>query len=222
MPRDEDGEVVRWEDTWPYRLQKRLRTKGLDVEVINCASRARTADTLVGADFTEHVVYKRPDLTVLQVGVVDCAPRLFSRNEQRLLRRLPGRLRAAVISHRSAKRRELIRKAPMRRVYTAPDAFRRHVASFASQARESSMLVVVPILADFERMDEKSPGFSENVHRYNRFLEEAARASGGQWVDSTLSAKHFCRDGYHPNVLGHRLLADAIATSVMTAIGRYS
>ena len=101
MPRNENGAILLWEETWPYLLEKSLVAEGLGAEVINCGARARTSTMLLG-EFTEHVVLKRPDVVIIEVGVVDCLPRVFSRREKRVMN-LPGfpaRIRNQLIARR--------------------------------------------------------------------------------------------------------------------------
>jgi lysophospholipase L1-like esterase len=211
LPRDTDGELLRWEETWPRRLERRLRERGVEAEVINAGRRARTADTLDGADFDEHVVYTKPDVVVLQVGVVDGAPRIFSRREQRVLRWLPAGLRDRIVRRRSARRAELTRKAPLARVYTPPEAFEAHLLRLGGRLRERGVqLVVVPILADLDRMEARSPGYTANIARYNTILARAAEKLGATFVSGE-GVFGFCADGYHLDAAGSDQLAQRVA-----------
>ena len=212
LPRREGTDILLWEETWPSVLGRLLRDEGISAEVINCGARARTIDS-VNADFVEHVVFKAPDVILLQVGVVDCAPRVFTRRVQKLLRHrlMPASLRTATIEWAHHRRREIVSRNPLARVYTRPHAFMRHLWLLAGKLAEVGdvRLGVLPIIGDIERMEEKSPGFANNVSLYNSFLEEFARRSGRPLISLSTSAEWFGSDGYHLTASGSRAVAEA-------------
>ena len=73
---------VDYEDTWVYKLIEALP----EFEFIDKTKRASTSERLVteggdninpyGADLLEHYM---PDIVVMQIGIVDCAPRYIKR-----------------------------------------------------------------------------------------------------------------------------------------------
>ncbi|MGD9722089.1 MAG: Gfo/Idh/MocA family oxidoreductase [Pirellulales bacterium] len=215
--------LIRWEDTWPARLSAGLRAAGVACDVINCGARARTADQLLGWDFEEHVVYKRPDVVILQVGIVDCSPRIFSKRERALLNRgfVPARLRDWMVARRSARREALLRQShPLRKVYTPPQEFAACLQQFAArlaQVEHVPRLIVLPILCDPQVMNVKSPGHTENVALYNGLLRTIARAAGADWLEpgelirDQEVAESFASDGYHLSVAGSARCAQALA-----------
>jgi lysophospholipase L1-like esterase len=229
MPRSEDGEVVTWEETWPYRLQCGLPAEFGAVEVINCGARRRLVGSIVGQDFSEHVVWKRPDAIVLQVGVVDCAPRIFSLAEQRLLshRFFPSRIRRMMIARRSARRPERTRKDPLAKVYTPPAAFGRHLEQFGRMVRALPWpirLLTLPIVVHWPRVEAKSPGYGSNVRRYNEILRQFCAAHQAHWVavpeltSEATDPSSFLDDGYHLSGEGNRLVASALVTCLLAAL----
>jgi acyl-CoA thioesterase-1 len=227
MPRDEGGARLAWEETWPYRLEQRLRAAGRGAEVLNCGARSRRADQIHGAEFLEHVVYKRPDLVALEIGIVDCAPRVLSKREKRLLNRrwFPRWLRERVIESRSRRRPQLIAPDPLRKVDTRPEDFERLVRLFARRLAELAWgprLVLVPILSDPRLTEPRSPGHTRNVELYNGLLRAVARDAGATFVEpeSVFSAERrergdlFFPDGYHLTAEGCSLLAQRVAELV--------
>ncbi len=226
MPRED----VRFEHTWPYRLQAALREAGLTADVVNCAARARTADMLI-ADFTEHVVFKEPTDIVVQVGVVDCAPRIISRRMRRYLNRrwVPSAVRDAVIRRRSARRARIVARDPLRLVYTKPHRFAAVFEEFGSRLRRLSWPIrvyVVPILFEGSALETRSPGFGKNVAAYNAILADFSGRHGGEWIaPEGLLAPHrstaFCSDGIHLSPMGNAMLAREVCRRVLarTATG---
>lgn len=219
LPRDEPGGVVRWEQTWPRRLEAVLGQEA--VEVINCGMRSRTADMLKSG-YEEDVRLKRADVVILQIGIVDCAPRIFSRREQRVLRStyVPEPVRRAIVNWRSQRRAAIIRKNPMSKVYTTPVDFERHVTTLFELMGATPWKLdchVLPILADAKRLDIKSPGHSGQVRRYNASLAACCDRFGPSFEMHELrgaSADWFCSDGYHLNPAGHDQVAESLAQTL--------
>lgn len=220
LPRDEGGDRVRWEETWPRVLQRQLADCGMsDDEVINCATRARTATTLNGHDFQEHVRFKRPDVIVLQIGIVDCAPRIFSSREKRLLAAMPAAVRRSIVRWRAARRAAITARDPLRKVVTPPAVFASSLTHFASAVAALPWplhIVVLPILSNRPVMEAKSPGHGSNVDRYNALLRDFCSDARAIWVapEAVISgpgtAAAFCADGYHLTAAGQRRVAETL------------
>ena len=225
LPRVDGLEDIRWEHTWPWLLQRMQPIESCDLEVINCGMRARTVDSLVKHSMTEDVVFKRPDVLVLQVGVVDCAPRIFSRTEKALLasRLCPSVVRDAVVGYRKARRRRITAAGPLRRVYTPPAAFRQYLELFFETLRGIGWpvrVLVLPILGHAQRLEEKSVGFASNIILYNEITRSICERNSSEWLPpetiETLGGDLFLKDGYHLSMAGHRAVAEAIAESLKT------
>jgi predicted dehydrogenase len=221
--------VIHWEETWPSRLAVELRAAGVDAEVINCGSRERTADLLLDYEFEEHVVCKQPDVVIVQVGIVDCSPRIFSRRERTFLNRrfVPARLRDWIVRRRSERRQELLRASdPLRKVYTSPGKFAECLDVFGARLaglERRPRLIVLPIVCDREVMNEKSPGHHENVVKYNALLRSFAKAAGADWIEpgelirDFEIADSFVSDGHHLSVSGSARCAQVLASLLAQA-----
>ena len=124
-PAEGKDEALYWEQTWPWVLEFLLRSGGHSVEVINCGRRMRTVESFTGDEFNEHIGWLLPNIVIIQLGVVDCAPRIFSRRAKRVMN-LPGfpaRLRESLIKWRSHRRAEIVRADPLRAVEVRPEVF---------------------------------------------------------------------------------------------------
>lgn len=229
LPRIQYGQSLAWEETWPYQLQRTLRGAGLPTEVINCGARARTADMLLGDDFKEHVVLKRPDHVVLQVGVVDCMPRIFSKLENRVLRLapIPDAVRERIISWRKSRRAEITRRDPLAKVYSSPELYERSLRAFFAELGTCDWPVrvaAIPTVTHRARMGIKSPRHHENVVRYNDILERVCREFGAAMIDTDQALPEreaddlFMVDGYHLSAEGSRRLAVAVASHLVPTI----
>ncbi len=230
LPRDDPGERVLWEETWPSVLEAELEEVGRPAQVINCGVRTRTSDRIVDGEMDEHVRLKRPRVVLVQVGVVDCAPRIFSRNQKRLLNLpvVPARLRETIVKLRSARRAEITGRDPLARVYTRPDDYERDFRRFVDQVRslpEPAAIILLPILRDPGRMEAKSPGHGGNVDLYNDRLRAVARDTAARFVEPAGAlpgvdhAAAFVSDGYHLSVAGNRALGLHLAPLVAALVG---
>ncbi len=222
MPRFTPPDIIHWEETWPRQLSDALHRAQCPTEVINCGGRARTIDSLVSNDFHEHIELKEPDVVIIQIGVVDCAPRIFTRLERRIISRprFPRFLRKRLVARRSARRAEIIGRDPLAKVYTSPERFAKYLKQFEErrlQVERPPAMVVLPIVGNPDVMDSKSPGYSDNVARYNELLSTYCRDSGARWITPEQllqqydNAEMFCSDGYHLSVVGNRRCAALLA-----------
>jgi lysophospholipase L1-like esterase len=232
LPRDSSEDLVLWEETWPRLLESELGAAGINAEVINCGRRERTADTLL-EDFQEHVRLKRPQIVVLQIGVVDGAPRIFSRFEHEFLNGLARTCRVChvvvklIIRRRSARRARITAQKPLAKVYTPPRTFAAHLREFSrrlSELPQGPHVIVLPVMSDLDAMERKSPGYAANADLYNGMLREFCAETGAAFVGPecifahTPSASLFCSDGYHLSAAGGLAVAGAVRDAVLSSL----
>lgn len=213
LPRKEKDDVVLYEETWPYLLQKNHP----NLHVINWGRRSRTSLTTL-SEFNE-VVLINPDTIFIQVGVVDGAPRIFTLFEKAILKRLPTSIRKKIISSRKRKRNEITGKNPLKKVDVSPDKFEEYLTQFIKKVKSSNPKVtisLVPIVADYEAMETKSKGFTHNINIYNSVIEKVAENT--QILLANIEAfkqnnkqQAFCSDGYHINAKGNQELYKSIS-----------
>ena len=84
MPRlIKKGESVYIDDTWPEILKNKLKDK---YRLYNFPKRARTSYSLTSTDvLNESVNFVLPEILIIQIGIVDCSPRIFSNLEKRII-----------------------------------------------------------------------------------------------------------------------------------------
>lgn len=216
LPRQESEGNIPYEATYPYLLDRRLRRRmGPEApQVIERGRRSRTIEAVLDEWF-ELVQLRSPDVVVLHVGIVDCAPRIFLQRERAFVERMrPARLRIRFLDFVHRHRRRIVRMRP--RVYVPLEKFRRSVEEVVRRAAAARVrsLVFVNIIAPPEAMEDRSPGFLRNVEDYNRVLGESAAVE--PWIhlldlDGLVRAgggpEKLTVDGIHINEEGHRILA---------------
>lgn len=215
MPRSVDGEEVLWSQTWPSLLGAAMAG---DFEVVNFSARAKNSNQLVNPTlFLEQIEWVRPKVIIVQIGVVDCAPRIFTNKEKRVLKWLPSFLRESIIRGRSNNRQALTAKDPLGKVEVHPAQFRQNFEDFVGKlARLPKMpkLMVMPIVANLQEMEAKSPGYSSNMALYNDILSEVSEGRflfpkiELDWLST--SPENFCKDGYHLSPLGNQRLYELL------------
>lgn len=218
LPRPE----VAYDKTWPYLLGS---FAGASVEVINRSRRGASTDLLLteggdparsdyprGADCLESYA---PAVAVLQLGIVDCAPRLIARGslESRIVDRLPPRIRRTYLSILKKHRRRSVERA-----YVPPARFRDNLATYVERAMNIGAKVVFVEIAPLgAKYLASNPEGGSCREQYNAVLREQA----GRHPEHCRTVAPFgsseveacvLDDGYHTNAEGHRRIAQQIAT----------
>lgn len=224
MPRQEGEGNIPFEATYPYLLDQSLRRQlGKQAPVIIERGMRRRTIEYVLDEWFELVELRAPDVVVVHVGIVDCAPRVFLRRERQFVENLrPAVLRNFVLNFVRKHRRAVVRMRG--RAYVPPQRFRALVAQVIQKAKQDRLrlLVFVNIIAPPAAMEERSPGFNENVATYNQILQEQAQGEGIRLIDlnQLISAgggsEKLTIDGIHINEAGHAMLAREIENHIMS------
>jgi acyl-CoA thioesterase I len=220
LPRPKDLGNNCYADIYGGLLRKRLSLElGYEnVEVLNHGRRANTIRQLdTPNSFFDDVSGWEPDIVILQVGIVDCAPRLFSRTEHFLVSQIrPAAFRDRFIQFVGHHRRFILQHMPQK-VYVPLDEFSRRYTHVRDQILQQGIKVLlVNICPTNTESAFRSPGLSENIVIYNRVISEAASAQGCALVDIHKELKErnpdnfILNDGIHINQAGHLILADTI------------
>jgi len=222
LPRPESVGNITHEATYPYLLDQSLRRQwgSMAPQVIERGMRRRTIENVLD-EWAEMVVFKKPEILIIHVGIVDCAPRVFRRRESRVVERLrPVWLQKLILSFAHKHRRRIV--TFRQRVYVPPERFQSHVRDVCEKARADGVksLVFINILTPPDPLEARSPGFKANVETYNRILQAAANEPWIQLLDlnglvrSEGRATVLLGDGIHLNERGHDMLASELTRHV--------
>lgn len=227
MPRQKEEGDIPFEATYPYLLDSALRNEALEASpvIIERGMRRRTIEYVLDEWF-ELVELRNPDVLIVHVGVVDCAPRIFLRRERRFVESFRlAFVRKAILDFVHKHRRSIIRMRP--RVYVPEERFSRLVGEVVAKASQAKMksVIFINIITPPAALEDRSPGFIENVRRYNEILKShctglaqlidvdaIVRANGGPEQMTT--------DGIHINRTGHQLLALELQQAILKANNR--
>jgi|RhiMetdeSRZDD1v2_1073273.scaffolds.fasta_scaffold309969_2 acyl-CoA thioesterase I len=226
LPREEVGGERCFEATYPFVLHELLRRKfgASSPMVIERGMRLRTVEAVL-TDWHEQVTLRNADVVVVHVGVVDCAPRIFLRRENAFISKRPSWIREPILKFVHDYRRQIIQKRP--RVYVPLPRFQRHVEEVTQKARKSDLLslVYVNIVEPPDSTEYRSPGFQQNVQRYNQVLLSQASQPRVTLIDFNRSISQqggsdkLTTDGVHLNESAHQILAQQLENHISSLFG---
>ncbi len=218
MPRPQSEGDIPDECTYPSLIDRSLREKfGINAPVvIERGMRRRTIEYVLN-DWQDLIEYRSPEMLVVHVGIVDCAPRVFMRLEREMVDRLrPISLRDAILRFAHDHRRRIVQFR--KRVYVPAAQFRRQVTEVVERARAANIksLIFINIVTPPQDLDLRSPGFIQNVITYNQILKECVRGDNVDLIDldemirQAGGAAKLTVDGIHIDRTGHQMLAREI------------
>ena len=207
MPRAE----IKYEETWIYLFKKRFK----DFDVIDRPARGSTSMRLVqegGGGFDLLELYT-PDRIIIQMGLAECAPRLFKKNgfEQKfIIKYLPAKIRDDYVKSVKEKRGRNPEYTDV-----SPEQFRNNIFNFAERCRALNVkLVIFKLLRPTDIFIKKSPFVKQNIDRSNRIFEELAESYNNVTlidpIKMELDINTLSLDELHVNVEGHKLFFKAI------------
>lgn len=151
------------------------------------------------------------DIFIIQLGIVDCAPRLFTRFENKQIARLPRSWREKIINWAKTKRRSSVERA-----YVNPVKFERNLKKIL-QIANGNAVVFIKIITPSKDMLSTNPSIQQQVMLYNSIIEKIELASSN--VSSITIPDEYVKnitldDGYHLNEQGHQVVANLVIEKV--------
>jgi len=195
-----------YQDTWYYLLKQKYP----NYDFITVFRRGVTTNilTTAGEEF-DVLEYYIPNIVILQLGIVDCAPRLFKKNgvEKLILNRMPEVVKNNYIA--------FVKKHRVRhskRAEVSPDMFLNNLNLYLMRCKKNNVSNIIIIAIPFpdERMIKISPNIINSVNLYNNIYNKLAKSYKNVSViyplDSRLYKHNIFEDGYHPNQVGHNAI----------------
>jgi hypothetical protein len=199
MPREEP-EKTYFEDTYPYQLRK-------DVEVFQFSKGGGIMN-----EFVEQTYYYnqyKPDIIILQLGIVDCAPRAFTKFEEAVFQSN----RAFRFIRRILSKSKISKKIRnSRRVsWTSEKNYEQGCRFFINKFKEVKVyaLSIVPTTEEYEK---QVPGITKKVERYNSILKEVFQEN---FIDiSGIPLEGIMSDHHHLTKVGHQYVYGRILSKL--------
>ncbi len=195
LPRKLEQGFVDWDEVYFSRLKKRFP----DVDFILVGMGGATITQIFLA--MNYYVYTKPDLIILQAGIVDCAPRALGQFEQQIISKL--RLFRLVSPFT-----KFLRK--FRGIsYTSPPAFEETLLKLKNTFPQKPF-ISIGILPGSDGYEALVPGISGKIKLYNNILKKNTEFIDNQ--DFPVDAIH--HDFYHLNKFGHELIFNKLEPMV--------
>ncbi len=217
--------IISYKDIWPFLLESKLRNKNINCVVLNHSERSRTLPKFL-KNFQDIVSIWEPDILIIQIGIVDCAPRLFSEREHKFLNSgfIHWRIARAIINFASKHRRQIIKLRSWVR-YTPLKKFKMSLQNLGKiLSNVNFKTIILPIMPSFPSHIYRSPGYNESVEKYNEewklfcekyfhiFINLEDVINGFKLEDLLLE------DGHHLSKLGHQRIAFALENKILEII----
>lgn len=201
MPREE----LLFEETYPYLLQHRFLK---NYQIISQHKRANdTKRQLV--ELYDVELYK-PNIVILHLGIVDCAPRLFYRKEKILFSYINKIV--PIIKIMSKHRFFLTKYLP--KVYVNEREYEKNILKIIYFLEEKNIkIILVGIATTNLKHREKSFSYDENINNYNSILEKIVEDKKKiDFIDMYQYGEDILlEDGHHLNAKGSKILATKIS-----------
>ena len=197
IPRPEDG--VGYHDTYPYILTS------MGFEVINKSKRINDIEIQsIETNLLDDVDAFQPNYLIMHFGIVDCSPRLFTKNNRKLLGILLNIITNNIIIFFSKYRYAITR-------------FRKIIVR-VKKNNKNIKIIVINITQTNEENRRKSYGFSSNISKYNKIFSKLECDFGPYLtlIDSNLYKNGLLKDGIHINTGMNRYLACKISKIINT------
>lgn len=213
------GHDNKYEDTWFYKLKREFTNfdfisffkRHLTTDVLNTMGGGETFEGAypMGADCLEHYM---PSVVIIQLGIVDCAPRLINENSfaWKIIRRCPKLIIEKYINNLKKKGRD------SSNVKVSEIQFRANLEKYLKRCVDSEVqkVIYIAIPVPGSEMKKKNQAIEENVIKYNTILDELANLYKFLHVIKPLNpsnGENIYEDGYHPNPNGNELVFNEIS-----------
>lgn len=220
MPRAIDN--IGGMDVYWMRLQEQL---GAPYYVIHHSKR-RTDSSEIRRDVPDTITGYPAHVLILQTGIVDCFPRLFSRREHQFLSGLQavklGFITKFITEYAGKRRYQWTKNRP--RVYVALPQYRENVQAIvnAALANHTQNVILLGILYTNDDLRQRTYNIDAQITSYNDALRQIAEANPRQVQYLDLNAYFQPRginpvldsDGHHLTREAHIHIADLLAERI--------
>lgn len=212
-------QTVPYEETWPGHL----RRDAAYAHVVNRSQSGKTTDDL----HAEKVRFPNrkleayaPEALVLQIGIVDCAPRLLSKTEKDLITACPFERLARVGGHLLKR----IRDRSRTRTYVSEGDFEANLRDFLDRTEVVGVedVIVLKILTAGQKYTAKNPPVQPAISAYNGIIDAVTETypnvqtlrplADTESAETATVDEHTLDDGYHLNADGHRRVYERLVT----------
>jgi len=197
-------------------------------------SRGGVSTLTLWDDYRQDSIYFGPsgDILVLQLGIVDCAPRPVPERVRRIVARLPIPLRDAVVKFLHNNRARLLRSGLSWRLVNPKRFAATYCDWLRAATQEFDRIYVLNIAPTIPKIEAHSPGLTASIELYNRIIADSVLRVGNPKIalvdvhsgilkslrgNASLITQE---DGHHITSEGHCLYARMIAEKEAERLGK--
>lgn len=205
-------EGVPYSKTWPHRLGRESKD---GYEIVNISQSEKTTADLspeTRVHKMRELEYYQPRKVVIQLGIVDCAPRYFRKSTRELLDLIPVKEISGGIFFMTKNLTERSEK----KSYVSEKEFLKNLTEYLRRSEQTNTVndvIFVKILSASQKYERKNPNVGSAIRKYNHIIDdlsaefECAR-SVRPLADSALKERELVdrmtlEDGYHLSADGH-------------------
>ena len=211
-------EESRFDTSWIQHNYTFLLKNNFDstenIEIYNLGDTGRTTYT---QSKDERLLYDirqfKPNVLIVHLGIIDCAPRLFSHSQGLILLMLPTFIRNRIIKFFSKRRFFFTKTFPKR--YIEINEFQKNLEKILKEVEHSIIINIVkpsPVLLN------RSYDFKKNVVAYNKILSILAKKYDSKLIDlySLVESDPSLRwkDGYHLSKSGQSKITQELKIEI--------
>lgn len=200
LPRESPEKLYDFQ-CWPYKL---IEDKEYTVSTFSVRGLS-TSDIL--GEYQSILKMYTPEIVVVQVGIVDCAPRILSRKHVKLVSLIPGV--RGIVRHLLSKHRKFLSKF-ISRTYVNIDEFKLNLEKILNLYKDASV-IFVPIFGASIYYENQVPGIKKNVDIYNGVIKKHNFVD----IDCEDASNYTMSDHHHLNEQGHLLVYNALKNKLI-------
>ena len=215
LPRTDGDETILLNESYPYLLEKKI---GHDIAIINRGTRFATTDLLKNFQYLfDNLLIYSPSTVIVQIGIVDCAPRLFSPLFRKLINRISNTtIRNLFILPFKKNRRFFTKYFQIKMV--EKKRFEKNLELFLKKMEEFKInVVIVNIPKTNLQNNDKSFNFNKSIKAYNEIIVNLSSKFEFNLIDIYQYSKIeniLLDDGIHYNKKGCEAVASMLYESI--------
>lgn len=191
LPRKHKNGEVQWQDIYFSKLQQHFN----EHEFILVGMGGATIQQLRAA--LNYYVLVKPDLIILQSGIVDCAPRALGQLELEVIKKLHLFRLIKPMTQFLRKHRNI--------AYSSPKIFEQTLVKIKNTF-PGKPLIGIGILPGCEDYDKITPGISKRINLYNSIIEKHT-----EYINNNdFPREGIIQDFHHINEVGHKVIFEKL------------
>jgi len=195
------------QERWPFLLSEKIAMK-----LTNLSKGFSTTTRLRNTEVTNYGI--NSDLIIIQLGIVDCAPRRFRMWEMKLIFKLPSVVKLPVLTFLKKNRDQSVDRA-----YVNLENFISNITCFYKLAQPP--IIFIKILPASEQFISINPKIKTIIQSYNRALDNLSSKLDQFYVldvPEKIVSQITLDDGYHLNKKGHQFISQELQNIIINEV----